>query len=89
VSTTRKTVLIEIAARSRGDGRMRVEIINKLKHPGKDSLPAATHEGTGLGLSNVSQRLEARFGRRAECRFGAMPDGGYKVALTVPMETRD
>ena len=42
--------------------------------------------GTGLGLTNVCQRLEARFGSRATCRFGPMTGGGYKVALTMPIE---
>ena len=40
---------------------MLLEISNRLKHGGKEELPAATHEGTGLGLANVCQRLEARF----------------------------
>ena len=69
------------------DGRMCLEISNRLKNGGKDELPAATHEGTGLGLSNVLQRLEARWGPRASCRFGAMAAGGYKVSLTMPVET--
>jgi LytS/YehU family sensor histidine kinase len=65
---------------------MRLEISNRLKNGGKDELPAATHEGTGLGLANVCQRLEARFGARSTCRFGPMTGGGYKVALTLPVE---
>jgi len=88
VSTTRKTVLVRIAASMLADGRMCLEISNRLKHGGKDALPAATHEGTGLGLSNVCQRLQARFGRKGECRFGPMTGGGYKVSLTIPVETR-
>jgi LytS/YehU family sensor histidine kinase len=59
-----------------------------LKNGANDKPPAATHEGTGLGLGNVCQRLEARFGRRGECRFGPTDDGGYKVVLTMPIETR-
>jgi two-component system, LytTR family, sensor kinase len=86
VSKSRKAVLIRIEARHLGDGRMVLEISNRLKHGGKDELPAATHEGTGLGLANVCQRLEARFGSRASCRFGPMSGGGYKVALTMPVE---
>ena len=89
VSTTRKTVLVEIVASLIEDGRMRVEISNRLKNGGADPLSAATHEGTGVGLGNVSQRLEARFGWRAHCRFGPMEDGGYKVTLTMPVEIRD
>ena len=89
VSKSRKAVIISIAARPLGDGRMIVDISNRLKHGGKDELPAATHEGTGLGLDNVCQRLEARFGNRANCRFGPMAAGGYKVSLTLPVESRD
>jgi signal transduction histidine kinase len=86
VSKSRKAVLIRIEARHLGDGRMVLEVSNKLKHGGKDELPAATHEGTGVGIANVCQRLEARFGQRASCRFGPMTAGGYKVALTIPVE---
>jgi hypothetical protein len=87
VSKSRKAVVIRIEARHLDDHRMVVEISNRLKNGGADDLPAATHEGTGLGLANVSQRLEARFGSRASCRFGAMTSGGYKVAITMPIET--
>src|SRR5205085_2330260 len=84
VSKSRKAVVVRIAARRLDDARMSLEISNRLKHGGKDELPAATHEGTGLGLANVCQRLEARFGSRANCRYGPMTDGGYKVSLTMP-----
>ena len=85
VSKSRKTVLLRIEAKRAGDGKMVVEISNRLKNGGKDGLPAATHEGTGVGLANVCQRLEARFGASAECRFGPLNGGGYKVALTFPV----
>jgi two-component system, LytTR family, sensor kinase len=87
VSKSRKAVVIRVEARHVDNGRMVLEISNKLKHGGKDELPAATHEGTGLGLANVSQRLEARWGSRASCRYGPMAGGGYKVSLTLPVET--
>ena len=87
VSKSRKAVVIRIEAKSIPDNRMVLEISNRLKNGGKDELPAATHEGTGLGLSNVSQRLEARWGTDARCRYGAMTAGGYKVSLTMPVET--
>jgi two-component system LytT family sensor kinase len=86
VSKSRKAVLVRIAARRIDGGRMSLEISNRLKHGGKDELPAATHEGTGLGLANVCQRLEARWGNRAGCRSGPMSGGGYKVALTMPVD---
>ena len=87
VSKSRKAVVIRIEARPLDNHRMVVEISNRLKNGGKDELPAATHEGTGLGLTNVCQRLEARFGGRGGCRYGPMTSGGYKVALTMPVET--
>jgi hypothetical protein len=87
VSKSRKAVIIRIDARHLDNHRMVVEVSNRLKHGGKDELPAATHEGTGLGLANGCQRLEARFGSRASCRFGPMAKGGFKVSLTVPVET--
>jgi LytS/YehU family sensor histidine kinase len=89
VSKSRKAVTIRIAAKHSDDGRMVVEVSNKLKHGGLDELPAATHEGTGLGLRNVCQRLDARFGSRAICRFGPIAGGGYKVSLTLPIEAHD
>jgi two-component system, LytTR family, sensor kinase len=87
VSKSRKAVLVRIEARHLGDGRMLLEVGNRLKNGGQDELPAATHEGTGLGLANVRQRLDARFGNRASCRFGPMAGGGYKVSITMPAET--
>jgi hypothetical protein len=87
VSNSRKAVVLRIEARPIENHRMVLEISNRLKNGGKDQLPAATHEGTGVGLANVCQRLEARFGGRASCRYGAIPGGGYKVALTLPVET--
>ena len=87
VSKSRKAVVIRIDARPLDGQRMVLEISNRLKHGGSIELPAATHEGTGLGLANVCQRLEARWGTQASCRYGPMADGGYKVSLTMPVET--
>lgn len=86
VSKSRKAILIRIQARHLDNHCLVVEVSNRLKHGGKDELPAATHEGTGLGLANVCQRLEARWGNRASCRYGPMTGGGFKVSLTMPQE---
>ena len=86
VSATRQKMLISIAAEPLADKRMRVSVANRLLKPGKRQLAAATHEGTGVGLGNVCQRLEARFGSAAQCRYGPTDDGGFKVALTMPVE---
>ena len=87
VSKSRKAVVIRIEARHLDNHRMVLEISNRLKHGGNIDLPAATHEGTGLGLANVCQRLEARWATNASCRYGPMSGGGYKVSLTMPVET--
>jgi two-component system, LytTR family, sensor kinase len=87
VSKSRKAVVIRIEARHLDNRRMVVEVSNRLKHGGKDELPAATHEGTGVGLANVRQRLEARWGSNASSRYGPMRGGGFKVSLTMPVET--
>ena len=86
VSKTRHKVLIRIRGEALADGRMALTISNQLVNGKKNELPAATHEGTGLGLATVVQRLETRFGSKAECRFGPMPGGGYKVTLTMPVQ---
>ena len=46
-------------------------------------------EGTGVGLGNVCQRLEARFGGKAECDYGPLDDGGFEVRLILPREAID
>jgi LytS/YehU family sensor histidine kinase len=89
VSASRGTVVLRIAAIPLGTGRMRLDVINQ---PISDSHPAAeiandVHKGTGLGLANVSQRLNARFGGRASCSYGPTKDGGYRVSITLPMDT--
>src|SRR4029078_9528473 len=78
VSKSRKAVVIRIEARHLDNHRMLLEISNRLRSGAKNELPAAPHEGTGLGLTNVCQRLDARFGGRASCRFGPMTGGGHK-----------
>ena len=87
VSKSRKAVIVRVEARHLDDHRMVVEISNWLKNGGREELAAATHEGTGVGLANVCQRLDARFGNRASCRFGTMTGGGFKVSITMPVET--
>jgi len=87
VSKSRKAVVLRIEARHLDDHRMVLEVSNRLKNGGREELPAATHEGTGVGLANVCQRLDARFGSRASCRFGSMTGGGFKVSITMPVET--
>ena len=41
-------------------------------------------EGTGVGLSNIRQRLEALFGERAWLEVGAPAEGGFISTIVVP-----
>jgi LytS/YehU family sensor histidine kinase len=89
VSTSTSRVEIMIRARRLDGGRMQLDVSNRVAGAAKDKTPPApTHEGTGLGLANVCQRIEAHFGSRADCRFGPIP-GGYEVSLAMPVEEDD
>lgn len=86
VSATRDPVLLTISARHLDGGRMQIDVTNRLAEPGP-TIPAAipAHEGTGLGLDNVCQRLDAHYGESADCRFGPIP-GGYQVSIALPIQ---
>ncbi|MEO5972932.1 MAG: histidine kinase [Sphingomicrobium sp.] len=86
VSTTTEKVTLTISAREAGPGRLTIEVSNTGK-PSK-GLEDELH-GTGLGLDNVCQRLQARFGRAATCEFGPLAGGGYRVAMTLPLDRTD
>jgi len=69
-----------------GDGRFEI-IVTNTGHPG--AAPAKDYdrtESTGVGLSNVCQRLSARFGAHAKCEFGPLPNGGYQVHIIMPLD---
>jgi signal transduction histidine kinase len=84
VSPTREKVTLTIEAADLGDGRFEIIVTNTGK-PGTQPVrdPA---ESTGVGLGNVCQRLNARFGAKAKCEFGPLPKGGYQVHLTLPLD---
>ena len=82
VGRTRHPVTIEIGGALRPDGRAAIHVFNSA--PAGDE-PRPTPLGTGTGLNNVSERLKAQYGSRAECRFGPV-DGGYRVDLIIPRE---
>ncbi len=42
--------------------------------------------GFGIGLSNVRDRLRARFGARARVLTGQVEDGGYRTELIMPLD---
>jgi LytS/YehU family sensor histidine kinase len=86
VSQTRDTVVLNITAREAGPGRFTIEVSNT-----GGGRPAKNNErsGTGVGITNVCQRLAARFGPLAKCAYGPRDDGGYSVLLTLPLDRSD
>ena len=87
VSPTREKVILRIAAREAGPGRFTLEVSNTGKRTKRRS--GDTPEGTGVGLGNVCERLLARFGNAAQCEFGPIEDGGYRVVMTLPLDRTD
>ena len=88
VSGTRDKVTLNITAAEAGPGRFTIEIMNSggtALAKGRNGKP----DGTGVGLVNVCQRLQARFGTAAKCEFGPTADGGYRVLMTLPLDRAD
>jgi len=89
VSATTAKVELSIRARQLDGSRMQLDVINRaVGGSAKKQAAHPTHEGTGLGLANVRQRLEAHFGPRADVRFGPI-QGGYEVSLAMPVDDDD
>ncbi|GAA4743739.1 hypothetical protein GCM10023264_06200 [Sphingomonas daechungensis] len=88
VSGTRDTVTLTIRAAEAGPGRFTIEVQNSGAEANSRSRNGKP-DGTGVGLTNVCQRLEARFGSSAKCEFGPTADGGYRVFLTLPLDRSD
>jgi two-component system, LytTR family, sensor kinase len=88
VSATAAQVELSIRARRLDGGRMQLDVTNRAVGAKSKKAPAPTHEGTGLGLSNVSERLRAHFGTHADVRFGPIP-GGYEVSIAMPVDDDD
>ena len=80
-STTPVRVSIEAFA---DDGRLHLVVADN--GPG---LPEGTGGGFGIGLSNVRDRLAARFGSNAHVRSGRVEGGGYRTELIMPLDFND
>ena len=89
VSATRDKVVLTIAAREAGPGLVRIEVTNSGKAIKRERSRENGFAGTGVGLSNVCERLRARFGSAAHCVFGPTDDGGYRVVMTLPLDRTD
>jgi two-component system, LytTR family, sensor kinase len=79
VSSSRKAVTISITARE--EFRRLVLVV---ADDGGASPTKAAVEGHGIGLANVADRLEARFGEEASLVSGPVP-GGYRTEIRLPL----
>jgi two-component system, LytTR family, sensor kinase len=84
VARTAEPVRLTVAAREE-DSRLILTVEND---HGPDRPRKSDHD-TGVGLVNVRERLAARFGGEATCEHGPLPGGGWRVALSMPMEIDD
>jgi hypothetical protein len=46
-------------------------------------------QGSGVGLSNIRQRLEAIYGNRAWLEVGAMATGGFMASIVIPIRENE
>jgi signal transduction histidine kinase len=88
VSATREKVTLRITARDKA-GALEIEVINSGNPDARPVRKHARPDGTRVGLVNVCQRLDARFGRAASCSFGPIEEGGYRVVITLPVTGAD
>ena len=80
VARSRRPVTIRLAALEDSGG-----LVLTVENDGEPGGVRAEEQGTGVGLANVRDRLAARFGDRASCRWGPLPGGGFRVTLTMPI----
>ncbi len=77
VARTRDIVTIRIAARDL-TGMLELTVSDDA------SGPAGMHDGAGIGLRNVADRLAARYGEAGRLEYGAEVGGGFLATLRLP-----
>jgi two-component system LytT family sensor kinase len=80
VAKSKKPVTVRISAYEEA-GRLHI----KVKDDGEVAAAEDESGSTGVGLRNVCDRLNTRYGARAGCLAGPDPDGGYTVHLFIPV----
>ena len=79
VSRTTRPVTIRIAAQEEM-GRLRLTVSDD-----GDMPPGDADKGNGIGLANVRDRLNARFGADAEISWHPVETGGFMVDMNMPI----
>ncbi len=80
VSKSRRPVTIRIRAEALPDGLHLV-----VEDDGDAPEDATKEDGAGVGLRNVRDRLSARYGAAAGCRWEAPANGGFRVEMSLPL----
>jgi len=80
VSRAKRPVTVRITAREDSHG-----LVLSVEDDGEALGDDQKLHGTGVGLRNVSDRLRARFGEEAACRYGPLSNGGFGVTLFMPL----
>jgi hypothetical protein len=83
VARTTEPVTLVLKAREE-DARLLLYVENDR---GLAAPSEAAGERPGVGLANVRERLAARFGPEGEYEHGPLPGGGYRVTLSMPLES--
>jgi hypothetical protein len=81
VAAIGRPVTIAIAAWPEGD-----RLVLSVSDDGPGTGGASN--GLGIGLANVRDRLQARFGAEASIVAGPQPEGGYRTVLRLPLQRR-
>jgi hypothetical protein len=84
VAPTSGKVTITVSARE-DFGRLVITVSDDGKCKG-GATKSKLHKGHGIGLANVRERLEARFGEQASITSGKS-DGGYTTQIRIPLIT--
>jgi two-component system, LytTR family, sensor kinase len=87
VSRTTRSVTIRISA-ERDDGRMVLRVHDDGEAAPKIDGSSAGNSG-GIGLANVRDRLEARYGDAARLVAAQDPKGGFEARIEIPIEPMD
>jgi two-component system LytT family sensor kinase len=80
VAKSKKPVTVRVSAYEEA-GRLHI----KVKDNGETAAAEDGSDSTGVGLRNVCDRLNTRYGARSGCLAGPDPDGGYTVHLYLPV----
>ena len=74
---------ITVTARLAGD---RVQIDVSDSGPGLQAMPKRPSLSTGVGITNIKERLAQAYGQDQRFQVRALPTGGFGVAIEIPFQ---